>query len=105
MVKIRPVIVISERLKNARTVLVVPLSRQEPTDPHAIFVPFAAAQYAFLDGDSWAKCDLVYAVGHARLDRRRDRQTGRRLDSRVTAISDADLRRVREGVRQAIGLT
>lgn len=104
IVSIRPVIVVSERDKNAQTVLVVPLSHQQPRDPNAISVPFAAADYSFLDGDSWAKCALVYAVRRGRLDRRRDPKTGIRMDSRQSTISDDDLRRVREGIKQAIGL-
>jgi uncharacterized protein YifN (PemK superfamily) len=104
MVKLRPVVVVSQRARNGRTCIVVALSTQPSREADAIAIPLATAKYNFLAEASWAKCEMVYAVRLGRLMRLRDPQTGQGLDSRLTTIDAADLLLVREGVKRGIGL-
>jgi mRNA interferase MazF len=104
IIKIRPVIVLSDRKRNRDTCVVVPLGSKPPTDSKAIFVPLDLDKYPFLQGQSYAKCDVVNSVRLARLSRLRDKLTGRGMDSRSTQIDAADLANIRIGVSTAIGL-
>jgi len=106
MVKIRPVVVVSDRIRNRDTCIVVPISSVLPTDPKAVFVAFDKDKYVFLDKpENWAKCETVNSVRWSRLSRLRDRNTGRTVDSRLTMIDPADLAAIREGIRRAVGLS
>jgi|SRR5579875_423709 mRNA interferase MazF len=104
MIKVRPVVVISERNRNRQTCIVVPVSSSLPNDPDAVFVELDQNKYAFFTQQNWAKCEMVNAVRRGRLYRLRDPVTGRGVDSRQTAIDAADLQLVRAGVRRALGL-
>lgn len=104
MIKIRPVVVISERERNRDTVIVVGCSGNQPRDTRTIAVPLPVASYPFLVKDNWAKCDMVYAVSRARLASLDDKNTGQFLNSKDSTINPADLAAIREGVKQAIGL-
>ena len=105
MIKIRPVVVISERDRNRDTCIVVPVSSVLPRDARAVFVALDSNKYAFFQKpDNWAKCETINAVRVQRLFRLRDPATGRGIDSRQTMIDPADLKLVREGVSRVIGL-
>ncbi|MHB8461658.1 MAG: type II toxin-antitoxin system PemK/MazF family toxin [Vulcanimicrobiaceae bacterium] len=104
MVKLRPVIVVSERDRNNGTCIVVAVSTKVSRDASAFAVPLDPGKYNFLAEASFAKCEMVYAVRLGRLLRLRDPNTGRGLDSRGTAIDAADLLLVREAVKKEIGL-
>ncbi len=106
MVKIRPVVVVSDRSRNRHTCIVVPISSVLPTDPKVVFVAFDIDKYAFLDKpENWAKCETVNSVRLSRLYRLRDRNTRRTIDSRLTMIDPGDLAAIREGIRRAVGLS
>ncbi len=101
MTKRRPVVVMSGRRRRiVGPYLVVPLSTQAPRQPDRTHYRLPAGTYDFLarDADSWAKCELVTAVGSARLDRLLHR--GAYVAPRV---ADADLRAIRLGVIYALG--
>ena len=103
MVKKRPVIIISEKDRNHRTCIVVPLGRTKPTNDSAPTTFLSKEKYAFLPSDSWAKCEVVNSVRHGRLYRLSDPNTGRSLDTRATVLHPEDLLSVRRGVGVAIG--
>ena len=109
MVKRRPAVVISPRLRHRDGLCaVVPLSGSEPDRdvdyvvlldlPQALPPPFEQSVW-------WAKCDLIATVAFKRLDlfRTARDQTGKRryLQPRLTP---EDLERVRAGVRAGLGL-
>lgn len=70
MVKVRPVIIISKHKRNSELVTVIPLSTTEP-------IPLESYHYALPKNplpdkthiQCWAKCDMLYTVSLARLDR------------------------------------
>lgn len=103
MIKVRVVIVVSERDKNRDTCIVVPISTNENRDSDRPVVPLTQAKYGFLRADSWAKCQIPNAVALRRLYLLRG-PDGRGLDSHGTMIDAADLRAVRNGAEIAIGL-
>lgn len=87
MIKTRPVIVVSPRLKGrANLVTVVALSAVEPHTimPYHFKLPRNCMPMlrGFQDKDSWVKGDMIYSVGFHRLDLitlgSRNRQTGKR---------------------------
>lgn len=68
MIKVRPVVILRQHKHNRQLVTVVPLSTTAPEklEDHHIELP------AQLPGESavcWAKCDMIYTVSLARLDR------------------------------------
>jgi uncharacterized protein YifN (PemK superfamily) len=107
MVKVRPVVVLSNRLANVCTV--VPLSTTEPNviekfhhemDPISLPGKLAAER-------TWAKCDMVTTVGFFRLDRYctgRNKATGRRVyfNGKITAD---DLRKIQDCILHVLGLS
>lgn len=109
MVKIRPVVVISPRLRRrADLVAVVPLrtTPPNPVEPHHCSITLAVALPRPFDAPQmWAKCDMVATVAMSRLDRFRDgRATGgaRRF---ATGRIDADqLNAIRKAVLHGLGL-
>ncbi|WP_293810345.1 type II toxin-antitoxin system PemK/MazF family toxin [uncultured Bosea sp.] len=109
MVKRRPVVVISPRLKRRDGLLgVVPLSTQQPTpmmDYHyelTLEVPLPAP---FDSRTMWAKADMVSTVGFHRLDLFRE---GRGPDGRrkylARKIEDAQLRSIHRAMLHGLGL-
>ncbi|WP_457360610.1 type II toxin-antitoxin system PemK/MazF family toxin [Pseudomonas sp. TE3610] len=104
MVKTRPVVVLRRNSQNSSLVTVVPLSTTAPLRLESCHVEFDS----LIPGSQircWAKCDMVYTVGCARLDRikTRDRVTGRR--DYVVLPLPADLFvAIQRGVKSALGL-
>ncbi|RUW47814.1 type II toxin-antitoxin system PemK/MazF family toxin [Mesorhizobium sp. M8A.F.Ca.ET.021.01.1.1] len=115
MPKTRRVVVVSPRSYNFRIsggetaegekiwlpgkCVVVPLSATEPRAIEPSHVPFTVGPYRSLTVDTWAICELVDHVSHARLDRVQRR--GKFLQEQVSA---ADLARIEAGLRHALGL-
>lgn len=105
MRKVRRVVVISPRSHNRRhginpgRCLVVPFSASEPAVVTTAEVPFQAGVYASLAVPTWAICSALASVSHARLDRVAARRSF--LNER---LMDADLGRVEDGLRHALGL-
>lgn len=104
MTKVRPVVVISERPRNARTCIVVPVGSDEPRDSQSPRVYLDQQKYPFFHAPNWAKCEMVVTVARTRLSRMIDRETHRGIDGRNTMVDAGDLELIRNGVRQAIGL-
>ena len=110
MVKRRPVVIISPRLRRRPDlVTVIPLSTTVPVPVEAhhceivlavpLPAPFQAAQM-------WAKCDMVCTVSLARLDRFKD---GRAPHSptrrfRTGKVSTEQLATIRRAVLNALGM-
>jgi uncharacterized protein YifN (PemK superfamily) len=103
IVKIRPVVVLSERSRNRETCIVVPTSKSQARDKDARTVKLERSRYGFLHEDSWAKCQCPYTISITRLYRMRG-PDGRSIDSRATKISDEDLMSVRQGAAASLGL-
>lgn len=108
MVKRRPVIVVSPRLRH-RTglVSVVPLSTSapgKPTDHHCkVTMPYALP--GFPEVECWAKADMVATVSFYRLDMvRTDRDQQGKRKYLTPRISEADFEAVRACIRAALGL-
>lgn len=68
MVKVRPVVVLRKHKHNRQLVTVVPLSTTAPEilEDHHVELP---AQLPGASTVCWAKCDMIYTVSLARLDR------------------------------------
>lgn len=99
--KRRLVVVVSpHRRRHLGPYVIVPLSTQSPRFSDATHHRILAGSYDFLtrDADSWAKCELVSAVGSQRLSRLR--RHGVYLTPR---IGIQDLRLIRLGVIHALG--
>jgi mRNA interferase MazF len=104
MVKVRPVVVISERNRNNELCVIVPISSVEPLNTKTHFVKLIKTEYRFLEKDeNFAKCDVVNTVRLSRLGALTD-DFGKRIDSRNTVINAAHLAAVRAGVGRSIGL-
>ncbi|MGE7992276.1 type II toxin-antitoxin system PemK/MazF family toxin [Pseudomonas sp. NPDC089554] len=103
MVKVRPVIVLRKHSHNRQLVTVVPLSTTEPEclARHHVALPsyLPGAQVA-----CWAKCDMLYTVSIARLDRCkvRSRHGGRR-EYQVFSMLPEHFAAVRQAVSSALG--
>lgn len=103
--KQRRVVVMSPRSYNERhgsgpgRCVVVPFSVTGPivTRPSDIF--FKVGPYKALTKDTWANCDSVMAVSHARLDRV---YIGHGKHSEEL-LSAADFKRLEAGLRHALG--
>lgn len=110
MVKRRPVVIVSPRLRNRTSlVTVVPLSTTAPfpvESHHCSLVLAAPLPKPFDSPQMWAKCDMMATVSLARLDRfRAGRVTGGYGRNFVTGnVSAADLIEIRNGMLHALGL-
>lgn len=101
MTKVRPVIVVAKHKKNRELVTIVPLSTTEP-------VPLAEYHYAMPVNplpdkqhiQCWAKCDMVYTVSLARLDRYKIAKR----EYIVPQISDDDFKKVKQCLAKALNL-
>lgn len=110
MVKRRPVVVVSPRLRQrGELVGVVPLSTTEPgsIDPHHCRIELAAALPPPFDSAvMWAKCDMFSSVSRSRLDRfRGGRKAG--MGSRVFVSGKVDavqLKALRAAILSGLGL-
>ena len=70
MVKRRPVIVVAANQRNYRLVTIVPLSTTIPRRPLPWHYPLADPIPSLAGGRVvWAKCDLLYTVSTARLEK------------------------------------
>lgn len=106
MIKKRPVVVISPRRRRSMQLCtVVPLSTAVPRpvdrfhhrmDPRSVPVGLGARE-------SWAKCDMLYTVSLARLDRVLINSGGGRAFI-TPRVLDEDLEAIRQGVMIALGL-
>lgn len=109
MVKRRPVLVVSPRLRHREgLVTVVPLSTTPPHRQTAyqceITLPFAPPA-PFSATGVWAKADMLATLSLARLDLfRSPRDEAGRRRYLTMRIADADLRRVRACLVHALGL-
>jgi uncharacterized protein YifN (PemK superfamily) len=98
MRKKRRVVVVSNRSHNsAGRLIVVPFSATPPAKPTPTQVHVSAASYESFGFD--AVCDCIAHVSFRRLDR--VFHGGRFI---VEALSAADIQRVEEGLKHAIGL-
>lgn len=102
MTKKRPVIIVSPRLPNrSEIVTIVPLSTTAPRHPVAYAV-LLSKDYDPLNNQQkrvWAKCDMLLNVSRQRLN---SYKTARRKYVTPEVTGD-DLRRVRQGVKSALG--
>lgn len=109
MVKRRPVLVISPRLRHRRGLCtVVPLSTTPPDHPqphhYKLTLPIAPPA-PWSERQVWAKADMLATVAFERLDlfRTARQPYGRRQDVQVRVTAD-DLAAVRACVAHALGL-
>lgn len=110
MVKRRPVVVVSPRLRRrGDLVAVVPLSTSppDPAEPHHCSVTLAAPlPKPFNEPQMWAKCDMVATVALSRLDRFRDGRApgGGPRRFRTGEVSAAQLKEIRKAILHGLGL-
>lgn len=107
MDKPRQVVVVSETALNHRhakaagTCVVVPFSTVPPHSDGDEEVFIGSGSYWSLPEDSWARCKLVDTVSHDRLDLLL--RHGRRIPSEF--MSPADMTRIEDGIRAALGIS
>jgi len=107
IVKCRPAIVINVHKANSQLVTVVPISSTEPSKVDYyhyeldLSIESNIAPYLPADTKRWFKCDLVYVVSIARMDRYKNRNTGERSTPQVSSKA---LKTIKEMVRLANGL-
>ena len=108
MVKRRPVIVISPRLRHRTGLMtVVPLSTTMPTNPaaHHCQVNLPQALPGFPAMVCWVKADMIATVAFERLDMfRTDRDPCGKRKYLTPRISEADFALVQACIRAALGL-
>ncbi|MBX8572920.1 type II toxin-antitoxin system PemK/MazF family toxin [Pseudomonas cichorii] len=104
MIKTRPVVVMRRSSHNSALVIVVPLST---TRPHAVLDHHIQFE-SLIPGPQtlcWAKCDMIYTVALARLDRIKvkNRHTGKR-EYLAIPLPEELFTAIQVGVRSALGL-
>lgn len=110
MVKLRPVVIVSPRLrKRGDLVAVVPLSTTAPNPAeahHCSIVLAAPLPKPFDAAQMWAKCDMVATVALSRLDRFRDGRAPGGNARRYTTgkVSAAQLVEIRKAILCDLGL-
>jgi mRNA interferase MazF len=109
MVKLRPVIVVSPRLRRREgLVAVVPLSTSEPDVMMDYQIELTLARplpMPFNSPTMWAKCDMVTTLALSRLDRFKEaRRDGRPRQYRTGLLSDDQIVRVKKGILHGLGL-
>jgi mRNA interferase MazF len=104
MIKMRPVVVLSPSTRNHQTCTVIPLSTVEPRRSTALIVQIDAEKYPFLNGSTWAKCDMTTTISRTRLFLLRDPADGKGIDSRMTTVDGTDLAAIRRATAAALGL-
>jgi uncharacterized protein YifN (PemK superfamily) len=103
--KERRVVVISPRSYNRRhghepgRCIIVPFSATAPTEETPAHVPFADDVYESLTEMTWALCDCVRSVSHARLNR--VKAGGENLNE---ILSGVDLARIEVGLKHVLGI-
>jgi len=110
MVKRRPVIVVSKRLRNrGRLCTVVPCSTTEPTkicDYHFKLHVSPPLPRPYDSSHQWVKADMIYTVAFSRLflpHNGKDASGKRIYDARI--VDKADLIKIQESVLHGIGLS
>jgi uncharacterized protein YifN (PemK superfamily) len=110
MVKRRPVVVVSPRLRRrANLATVVPLSTTQPDhiDQHHCCITLVVPLPAPFDvSQMWVKCDMVATVSLSRLDRFRDGRVpgGSARRYRTGRVSADQLIEIRKAILHALGL-
>lgn len=108
MVKRRPVVVVSPRLRKRDDLCtVVPLSTTAPPEamPYHCEIQMAAPLPApFNSPRMWVKADMLATVGFHRLDLPRLPRVDGKRQYLTVVLQDDDLARVMACVRQALGL-
>ncbi|MBO9579866.1 MAG: type II toxin-antitoxin system PemK/MazF family toxin [Sphingobium sp.] len=111
MVKLRPVVIVSPRLRRRdNLVSVIPLSTTapDPVDQHHCQITLAIPLPKPFDTPiMWAKCDMVATVALARLDRFRDGRHAGGGARRFTTgkVSDLQLAEIRKAMLHGLGLS
>lgn len=102
MVKTRPVVVISKHKKNGGLVTIVPLSttKPEPLEPYHYPMPSNPLPDKS-NIQCWAKCDMVYTVSLARLDRYKLKKR----EYIVPVINNEDFEQIQKAVAKALKLS
>ena len=101
MVKTRPVVVIAQHKRNKKLVTVVPLSTTKPAQLENYHHEMSTNPLPDKPHTScWAKCDMIYTVALARLDRYR--VGGNQYI--VPKVSKADFKEIRAAVAAALYL-
>jgi len=104
MVKVRPVVILRKHRHNNKLVTVVPLSTTAPEilEDHHIQLP---AQLPGASTVCWAKCDMIYTVTLARLDRCKVKSRHGGGRQYVTfSLKAEELAAVKAAVLSALGL-
>jgi len=102
MVKVRPVIVVA--VKTEKLCIVVPISTVEPLPLRNFHNEMDTTNFPqHLRKRCWAKCDMISTVAHFRLDRYfKADQYGKRKHVNFR-VSDDDLTKVRQCLRNVFG--
>lgn len=104
MVKVRPVVVVSPRLRTRpKLCTVVPLSSTEPRPPEPYHHRLSQRAYPPARGPVWAKCDMLATVSIDRLDRIKVRGPGGGRSYTTYKMPPDDLAAIRRGIRFALG--
>lgn len=110
MVKLRPVVVVSPRLRRrGDLVAVVPLSTTppDPIAPHHCAITLERPLPRPYDSpEAWAKCDMLATVALIRLDRFRDGRVSRggSRKYRTGNVSAPQLAEIRKAILHGLGL-
>jgi uncharacterized protein YifN (PemK superfamily) len=103
--KVRRAVVVSPRSYNRRhghgpgRCVVVPFSATAPHEITPAHLAFTDDVYSSLTEPTWALCDCIRSVSHARLDRV---NVGGVYQSEM--ISEEDMGRIEVGMRHAVGI-
>ena len=79
--------------------MVIPFSATQPIEIKPAHVPFPATKYACLTEPTWALCDVISCMSHARLD---NVQIGG--VNQLESIDDQDMERIAVGMKHALDL-
>lgn len=107
MVKVRPVIVITPKLPGRPGLCtVVPISSVEPNPMQAYHHKMAPNSLTpkLQATECWAKCDMLYTVGLARLDRIRDRDASGNRIYLTSQATIADIEAIEAALLNGLGL-
>ena len=105
MTKKRPVVIVSSSPARPNLCQVVPISRTEPGVMQAWHHPLSRAS-SWDRQKRWVKCDMIYTVSFARLDRwqKGKNSQGKRTYLANFSVSDADFEAIKAGISHVIGL-
>lgn len=107
MIKKRPVVVVSPRLRRQQQLFtVIPLSTSKPTfiEHHHHKLNLMSLPNGLNQKETWAKCDMIARVSGARLDRVRVRApNGKRIYVDHTILPE-DLQAIMRGILYPLGL-